>query len=174
MKAYLLLFLVSSLRGSGVLFTRGACLYSALGTAEHAYYWMYASTSSLELWRFDIGLPTPYPRKIRYSVALYWAYPKTKTILVEDKKTKGNGEVKVEPVLGKSLMVYTTICHIIRVSLTELGQIEWSGLLMHVLIKMISGFLHLNWDQIEARFARQSRLPLIVSTFVSFNFLTGF
>ena len=85
----------------------------------------------LQIWsyeRFDIGLPSPFPQSVRFPAALYWAYPKTKSVLVQDEEGGKAEEVVVKPVLGKrhrgSKGVLITTCHTIGLSLMESGLIE--------------------------------------------------
>ncbi|XP_063936210.1 protein MAIN-LIKE 1-like [Daucus carota subsp. sativus] len=55
----------------------------------------------LQIWsyeRFDIGLPCPFPQAVRFPAALYWAYPKTKSVLLEDKEAGNAEEVVVKPI----------------------------------------------------------------------------
>ncbi|KAL1831411.1 hypothetical protein ACET3Z_001062 [Daucus carota] len=44
------------------------------------------------------GLPYPYPQKVKYAAVLYWACPKTKTALVEDKEAGKEEELVVKPI----------------------------------------------------------------------------
>ncbi|XP_063936158.1 protein MAIN-LIKE 1-like [Daucus carota subsp. sativus] len=155
--------------GSGVL----AYLYRALGMAVRKDSTHIAGCMLLlQIWsyeRFDIGLPTPFPGAIRYPVALYWAYPKTKSVLVEEAGKEE--EVVVRLVLGKrrrgSKGPHHNLPHY-RAEFDGVGsdRVQWTpydeeeeevdeDLGEPVVIR------HMDWDQIEAQLAGQSRLPLI-------------
>nr|XP_017256075.1 PREDICTED: serine/threonine-protein phosphatase 7 long form homolog [Daucus carota subsp. sativus] len=157
--------------GSGVL----AYLYRALGMAVRKDNTHIAGCMLLlQIWsyeRFDIGLPCPFPQAVRFPAALYWAYPKTKSVLLEDKEAGNAEEVVVKPVLGKrrrgSKGPHHNLPHY-RAEFDGVGsnRVRWTPYDEEP--EEVYGdedeppvIPHLDWDLIEAQFAGQSRLPLL-------------